>query len=317
MSDQNQNMHAMLQMLQTIEAGLVVLDRHNKVQLWNSFMENHSGIRVAEARGEDIFNLFPSLPKRWLQRKIDFVFGLKSRAYSTWEQRPHLFDFESVRPLTGNSPLMYQNITFSPLLGPDGEVAQLCMLVYDVTDIAMSKQALRSANQALEHLSQIDKLTSLFNRGHWEDCIVQEFQRLQRYGGEAAVLLFDIDHFKRVNDNYGHDAGDEVLRQVANIIRANLRETDIAARFGGEEFVLLLPNTTEKDAFVLAERLRKAVREYPMQHAEGNFEVTISLGVAGYEPALESYQAWLKRADNALYAAKNAGPDQTITYSYL
>ncbi|RUO30393.1 GGDEF domain-containing protein [Aliidiomarina soli] len=314
MNEQTQNMHSLLQMLQTIEAGLVVLDRNNQVQVWNSFMENHSGIRVSKARGSNLFELFPELPERWLQRKIDFVFGLKSRAYSTWEQRPHLFDFSSVRPLTGNTTLMYQNLTINPLLGPDGEVAQVCMLIYDVTDTAMSKLALRSANQALEHLSQTDKLTGLFNRGHWEECLIQEFQRLKRYSGDASLLLFDIDHFKAVNDNYGHDVGDEVLRQMANLIRANLRETDIAGRFGGEEFAILLPNTQAEAAMQLAERLRQKVREYPMQHTQGNFQVTVSLGVADFDSDQTSHQEWLKHADNALYEAKNAGRDQAILF---
>lgn len=113
-------------------------------------MENHSGIRTAQAKEKDLFQLFPYLPRKWVQRKIDFVFNLKSRAYSTWEQRPHLFQFSSGRPLTSRAPLMFQNITLTPLLGADGEVAFVCFQVHDVTEIAVNKQALENANYELK-----------------------------------------------------------------------------------------------------------------------------------------------------------------------
>lgn len=305
------NLHWMLQMLQTIEVGLFVINRQTQIELWNSFMENHSGVRVANAKQRNLFELFPDLPKSWLERKINAVFKLKSRAYSTWEQRPHIFRFKAVRPLTSQAPWMYQNLTLTPLIGPDGEVSHVCVLIYDVTDIATNRLHLERANQQLAKLSQTDSLTSLANRGHWESCMQNEFARVRRYQGMASLILLDIDHFKAINDTYGHQAGDEVLRQVAAIIRESLRDTDKPGRYGGEEFAVLLPNTDAENALILAERLRNAVASHDFNCEQNHLKLTVSLGVAQLDDAMPDYLKWVEAADHALYQSKHAGRNQT------
>ena len=141
-------LHLIMQLLQTVDAGLILVNEALEVQLWNSFMENHSGVRTSEARGKELFSIFPNLPEKWLRRKLDSVFKLQSRSYSTWEQQPHLFDFKSIRPLTGKAQKMYQNVTLIPLLGISRKVSQVCILIYDVTDIAVNKLELQHANDA-------------------------------------------------------------------------------------------------------------------------------------------------------------------------
>ena len=305
--EQNNSLHWMMQMLQTIEVGLIVINRDGQIQLWNSFMENHSGVRVAEARQRNLFELFPELPRAWVERKINAVFKLKSRAYSTWEQRPHLFRFQSARPLTSQAPWMYQNLTLTPLLGPDGEVSHVCILVYDVTDIAINKRGLEGANEALEKLSQTDRLSGLFNRGHWEECLLDEFHRLSRYKGTSSLVMFDIDHFKEVNDTYGHHVGDQVIKDIGKMVNHSLRDTDKAGRYGGEEFALLLPETDAKDALRLAERLRVQVMErlFPVEGQQVN--ITISLGIAEFSTSFSTHIKWIEAADQALYRSKHQG----------
>lgn len=305
------SLHWMMQMLQTIEVGLVVIDREGKIQLWNSFMENHSGQRVANVRGQNLFTVFPELPKAWMERKINTVFKLKSRAYSTWEQRPHLFPFESARPLTSQAPLMYQNLTLTPLLGADGEVSHVCMLIYDVTDIAINKLGLENANKTLEELSQTDRLTALFNRGHWEECLRDEFKRLSRYPGTASLILFDIDHFKRVNDTHGHHVGDQVIKDISAILAGSLRDTDIAGRYGGEEFAILLPETDSKAALMLAERLRKQVESHAFKIESLTLEVTVSVGIAEFNQQFAEPVKWIEAADQALYRSKHSGRNRS------
>ena len=305
--EQNDSLHWMMQMLQTIEVGLIVINREGQIQLWNSFMENHSGVRVAQARERNLFELFPDLPRAWMERKINAVFKLKSRAYSTWEQRPHLFRFQSARPLTSRAPWMYQNLTLTPLLGPDGEVSHVCILVYDVTDIAINKLGLESANEALEKLSQTDRLSGLFNRGHWEECLLDEFHRLSRYKGTSSLIMFDIDHFKEVNDTYGHHVGDQVIKDIGNMVNHSLRDTDKAGRYGGEEFALLLPETDANDALLLAERLRIQVMEHIFIVDGLQVNITISLGVAEYSPQFSTHIKWIEAADRALYRSKHQG----------
>lgn len=312
--NQNDSLHWMMQMLQTIEVGLVVIDRESHIQLWNSFMENHSGVRVSQARQRNLFALFPELPKAWMERKINAVFKLKSRAYSTWEQRPHLFRFQSARPLTSRTPWMYQNLTLTPLLGPDGEVSHVCMLVYDVTDIAVNKLELEKANKTLQKLSQTDSLSGLFNRGHWEQCLLGEFHRLSRYQGTSSLILFDIDQFKQVNDVYGHHVGDQVIKDIGIIVSQALRDTDKAGRYGGEEFAILLPETSANDAWHLAERLRVQISKHAFSVDNLQINTTVSLGVAEFEKEFSTHIKWIEAVDQALYKSKERGRNRTTLY---
>lgn len=304
-------LHWMMQMLQTVDVGLVVLDRQQNIQLWNSFMENHSGIRTSKARDENLFSLFPDLPEAWLKQKIESVFSLDSRAYSTWEQRPYLFRFKSYRPLTGKSEHMYQNITIIPLTGMDKSVSHVCILVYDVTDIATSKLELEKANQELARLSRTDRLTGLNNRGHWEERLSQEFRRCKRTKGTSTLIMFDIDHFKKVNDTYGHQAGDEVIRVVAHSLMQIQRETDVTGRYGGEEFGIILPDTDARQALSMAERLRQHIEASPVTYEGQMIAFTISLGIREFSDDLSDHTQWLEHSDQALYQSKRGGRNQS------
>ena len=215
-------LHWLMEMLHNIDVGLVVLDKEFNIQIFNGFMENHSGLFPREAKGKLIFDLFAEIPREWFTRKAESVFLLKNKAFTIWEQRPYLFKFDSYRPVTGSADFMYQNTTFIPLLSATGEVSHLCLLVYDVTDTAMHKQSLKKANEELSILSQTDGLTQLFNRTHWEQCLLAEHKRWSRSQHSSSLVMIDIDHFKKINDNYGHLAGDKVLIEVAKQIKINL-----------------------------------------------------------------------------------------------
>ncbi|MGB0733156.1 MAG: diguanylate cyclase, partial [Pontibacterium sp.] len=191
--------HWQLGLLQYLDVGLVVLDKNYTVQLWNSFMSNHSGFGPLAVRDKSLFEVFPELPANWLKRKIDSVFQLECPTYVNWEQRPYLFPFHSHRPITESVPLMYQNITLIPLTSPSGEVENVGILVYDVTDVAVKSAALNRANDELLELSREDRLTGLYNRGYWEECLERELTRFQRTQQPTSLILLDIDHFKLVN----------------------------------------------------------------------------------------------------------------------
>ncbi|MDO8909183.1 MAG: GGDEF domain-containing protein [Pseudohongiella sp.] len=302
-----QQQHLLFQLLQTLDNGLVMLDQNYKVMLWNGFMENHSSIPISNARGKDLFELFNDLPEAWLKRKIDSVFRLQTRAFCTWEEHPRVFDFKSTRPLTGQSPMMFQNITLIPLLGLDGRVAQVCMQVFDVTEIATKKIALEAANLSLEQLSRTDRLTGINNRGFWEENLEQEFQRCKRSSAPSSLMMFDIDHFKHFNDRYGHLAGDEVLRAVASQIKRSQRTTDLAGRYGGEEFAIILPDTNAQKALLVAERLRSQISGISIEWEEQLLNVTVSMGVSEFDKNMQTHQSWIDHCDAALYQAKNSG----------
>lgn len=303
--------HWLMDILQTIDVGLVVLDREYKVVLWNSFMENHSAMRPDQVKEKVLFSLFPEVPEAWFKKKAEAVFLLKTRAFTIWEQRPYLFKFKNYRPITGRADFMYQNSTIIPLESSDGQVNHICLIIYDQTDTAINKHELKLAHDRLEHLSRTDRLTELFNRGHWEECLEQEFKRCQRTLHPCSLVIFDIDHFKKVNDTYGHQAGDEVIRQVAQSLRKIIRVTDIAGRYGGEEFVTLLIETEPDTAMNFAERLRQHVENLVLKIDGQEIRFTISLGISAWRPDFKNRQQWLESADKALYESKHGGRNRT------
>ncbi|MEW6981916.1 diguanylate cyclase [Colwelliaceae bacterium 6471] len=300
-------LHWLMEMLHSIDVGLVVLDRQYRVQIWNGFMENHSGLLPREVKDKVLFDLFDEIPEDWFKRKAESVFLLKNKAFTIWEQRSHLFKFDNYRPITGTAEFMYQNTTFIPLLSATGEVTHLCLIVYDVTDNAVHKQDLEEANLELAILSQTDGLTQLFNRTHWEFCLQSEYKRWTRSDNPSCLVMLDIDHFKNVNDSYGHMVGDEVIRHVSGLIRYHVRETDVSGRYGGEEFAILLADTTRENALVFAERLRKEVESAVVKYNDIDIKYTVSMGIAEIDKSISTYEAWIECADAALYKAKEEG----------
>ncbi len=162
--------------------------------------------------------------------------------------------------------------------------------------------------EQLEDLATLDGLTNVFNRRHFNELATKEVYRFQRYGGALSLIVLDLDHFKRVNDTHGHMAGDAALRMVAEACRSVLRQSDILGRFGGEEFVILLPGTDQTAAAAIANKLRTELEQRRIEHEDHSFVVTASFGVAGVtSPADASLEELLRRADQAVYEAKETG----------
>ncbi|WP_028240972.1 sensor domain-containing diguanylate cyclase [Stutzerimonas azotifigens] len=299
--------HWMLAIVQSIDVGVVVFDRDYRVEVWNTFMENRSGRLPADARLQSFFSLFPEVEEQWFRHKVESVATLGTPSFTIWEQRPYLVRFKNYQPITGLEDFMYQNTTLLPLKATSGEIEHIGLIIYDVTDVAINRKRLQKANEELQWLSSTDRLTGLFNRGHWEERLRQEHLRHSRYGGRAALVMFDIDHFKRINDTYGHQAGDRVIRTVADVMRAGMRDTDVAGRYGGEEFALLLPDTDCRGAAMVAERLRQAVESLVVEYQEQDIRFTISLGVADLSLPTTTHAELIERADAALYRSKSAG----------
>ncbi len=210
---------------------------------------------------------------------------------------------------------MYQNITLIPLVSPDGSINHIGVILYDVTDIAIGKRALEAANASLAQLSRTDRLTGLNNRGYWEECLKSRNSRaIQRSKHTSTLIMFDIDHFKKVNDTYGHQAGDEVIRATSRTLRSRIRTTDIAGRYGGEEFGVILIDTNAEQSLYLAERMRKKIEALTVKFEPVEIRYTISLGIAQANDDMTDHAQWLQNSDLALYEAKHGGRNQSVVF---
>lgn len=196
------------------------------------------------------------------------------------------------------------------------EDAQLLWILSLVAENLLTREY---ANEGLLRFAFTDYLTGLKTRGYFEQQLELEFKRAERRKQKFALLMIDIDHFKRLNDTFGHHVGDQVLRDVTSILVKDMREVDTVARYGGEEFVIILPETTETGALYVAQRLRRAVEQakffagspHNVQH------LTISIGVAVYDTDAQFKRDLIEFADAALYAAKHAGRNRVMAYSEL
>ncbi|AGH47039.1 sensor domain-containing diguanylate cyclase [Paraglaciecola psychrophila] len=305
-------MHWKHDLLGSIEVGIVVLDKDFNVQVWNQFMENHSSIVPGMIQNKNLFEFFPEIDEEWFTRKAAPAFSLKSPVFIIWEQRPYLFHFDCNRPITSQANHMYQNITIFPLASLTGKVEQVCLVIYDVTDEAVSRLGMQSLNSQLEKVSRVDGLTGLYNRRFWEEQFVMEYKRDKRSESPSALIMLDIDNFKKVNDTYGHPAGDEVIKTLAGIIKKATRETDLAGRYGGEEFAVILPDTPVANVEFVAERVRRLVEKCVVVHDEMNISFTVSIGIAGFKHTYKDSTQWLDMADKSLYQAKAAGKNRVI-----
>ncbi|NNB91860.1 diguanylate cyclase [Corallococcus exiguus] len=187
--------------------------------------------------------------------------------------------------------------------------------------LARIDRAVRQSEQQrkLQVLAQTDALTGLANFRALSVRLEDEFKRAQRYGYAMSVVVIDLDHLKAINDGMGHDVGNRAILALATLMQGNLRESDFAARFGGDEFVVLLPHQTSLEAAVFAERLRTELRGVNVQRGDGRpapFGLSISVGVADHtaDSPRESTEALLKAADAALYEAKREGRDRVVVY---
>lgn len=211
--------------------------------------------------------------------------------------------FDSVRyescQCAKNGHLIWTDTVLSGIYDENGQLRELLGVTRDITE----KVRLRDE---IIRLSQTDKLTQLYNRSKMDEVLEREYRRSNRSDTPFSVILLDVDHFKWINDRFGHQAGDQVLFQMGQIFRSTIRSTDTVGRWGGEEFLFILPDTDEEGAIRLANKIRLAIADFAFDHPD---HITVSQGVAVYrgDSLLETLIA---RADDAMYAAKKAGRNQ-------
>jgi diguanylate cyclase (GGDEF)-like protein/PAS domain S-box-containing protein len=224
----------------------------------------------------------------------------------------------------------FEEQTITPVLDGNGNVTHFIAIKLDISqrrqaeaELQKTKEELEKANLELksafeheQHLAQTDALTGINNRRYLFKLATHEFDIARRYGQPLSVVMFDLDHFKEVNDTFGHILGDRMLEHVAKFANTQLRDVDLIGRYGGEEFLIILPMTEARQALLLAERIRSGVEDLRVETEKGPVSVTLSVGISEIfrVPMDSSIDDIIRRADDALYAAKQAGRNRTVIF---
>ncbi len=288
------------QIFDTINSGLLVIDRDMTVKYWNRWMAMHSEISVEKIVGTSLFSHFPELDRPNFRRNCKSVFQFGNFCYFSQRLHKYIFPMPAQGSLADSFDYMQQSCSIGPLRNQKNEIEMLYISIQDVTEVVSYQKKLISMNNT-------DMLTGVYNRNYMESHLAREIERCQRYNHAMSLLMVDIDLFKTINDSYGHPCGDYALKTICKRITANIRKSDSLIRYGGDEFCIVMPETAEIDAYRVAETVRKAICNHPFTFAGLNFSTTISIGVASLNQKTDDIESMLKKADEALYCAKQSG----------
>jgi len=297
-------LNELTQIFDTVNFGLVVLDRDLKLQYWNRWMSMHSGLPSDQIMGEPLFDFFPHLNTASFNKNCKAVLSFGNFAFFSQKLHHFLFPFKPDSSFGYRFELMQQSSTMGPLRADDNSISGLFLIVHDVTELATYEQKLVEMNTK-------DALTGIYNRRFLTTRLKEECERQQRYSRPLSLIMIDIDFFKKVNDTYGHQCGDLILKSVAAKAASVVRKTDFIARYGGEEFCCLLPETSAEAAETVAESLRTHIEKMENIFESKLIKVTISLGISGFL-ADDTPDTLMKRADDALYQAKHSGRNRFV-----
>jgi diguanylate cyclase (GGDEF)-like protein/PAS domain S-box-containing protein len=269
--------------------GIYMMDVDGYILSWNNGAANITGFTEREVLG---------MPQSKVVGDPIEVDGILQRAMHFARLNNHCGEVQARRRRNGT--LFFAQITLDVVRDAAGEISGFIEVFSDVTEQKEREDALyRSATR--------DSLTGVFSRGHFIEMANMEIDRARRFAEPLSVAMFDIDHFKAVNDTYGHAAGDKVIIALTQSIVGYIRKIDFIGRIGGEEFALLLPRAHKQPALEVAQRLRKLLSELTVDVGEATINFTVSIGVAALRPTTRDLPDLLRNADAALYKAKREG----------
>lgn len=271
---------------QHINSGVIILDSQWLIMEMNPAAERIIQRQQSEFLGKPVINIFPN------QANLELI--LNNPSDSTIEINPNKGE--------------YYELQITPFANRMGETDGRILVLYDISSRKLAEEELRKQ-------ANTDPLTGVLNRRHFFELAEPIFEHARRYQRDLSAMMIDLDHFKRVNDQHGHRIGDQVLIAVADQISSQTRAPDILGRYGGEEFVILMPETSIENAIFAAERLRQQISNQPILTDNGSIEITISIGVAILNATEDTtIDRLIDNADQALYAAKQSGRNRVVAF---
>lgn len=300
-----------------VSSAVISTDAELRIVQWNKGAETLYGWQEREVLGGNIDEVC----------QTDFPVGVQEEA------RHHLREEKKwrgqLRQRHRDGRDIWVDASVTLLENEYGDFVGGVTINHDITERKLAEDELRRTKEAMEEInrtlqnafereqvaSRTDSLTGAFNRRYFFELIEYEFAASRRYQRPLSIVMFDIDTFKRINDTYGHQVGDEILKHAARVVRDQLRETDILSRYGGDEFVILLPNSDAREAAAVLKRIHRRLRSSKYVVGEDiQVNVTISAGIAGWQPGMENPAQLIHQADEALYAAKGMGRDRMVVF---
>ncbi|MBU4119467.1 MAG: diguanylate cyclase [Proteobacteria bacterium] len=279
---------------------IFVLNKNHEVTSWNKACEKMTGIAAEKIVGtSDHWQAFyPSKRDCLADLVLDEAYGSLPQFYEAFENSAFMEEGVRSEGWFDNIGGIKRYLAFDavPIYNRANELVAAIETLQDISER-------KKMEEDLERLATTDALTGLCNRHRFNELLQQEVDRAKRYNTPLSLIMFDLDHFKKINDTYGHAVGDQVLQAVAKVIRENVRTSDWVGRWGGEEFLVLCPEATEKDVLVIAEKLRETVEKHIFETVK---TITVSCGVTRFK-SHDSVDAFVSRADEGLYRAKDKG----------
>jgi diguanylate cyclase (GGDEF)-like protein len=290
--------------LDLLPLGIIVLDHEGRIRAWNAWLSDHTRLDLDRVSGKTLSELFPGFENPRFEWALEQVLegGLPQILSQSFNR--YLIPIKTPETERDGLNFMQQSVQLSPL----SEEGALCLVsIIDVSENVLRSSALVKMAKTLQESALHDSLTELYNRRFMWEWLEHEFSQARRYDYSVGCLLLDIDHFKTINDTLGHDAGDRALCDLARLLSAQVRESDVVVRFGGEEFAMLFPHCALSDGVRRAEHIVDTVRQSSLGGLDAG-RVTCSVGVAIFDPAYPvTGDELLKQADVRLYEAKQAG----------
>ncbi len=288
------------------ETGLAALDANDRFVFFNKSFANMFGVYGHLQLGDSFKDMLTHMYKHGVGTKCSSptLDAWLEEAYTEFRSQPfRSFELDMV---DGRWLLMLEQVN---------ENGNVVLVGNDITRAKKAELELKAAKEILKQQALTDELTGISNRRHFMQLLQNEFHRARRYQRTSSLVVVDIDFFKKINDSLGHPAGDEVLRHFAAFLQAQLRKQDSVGRLGGEEFALLLPETSASEAVCMIERVQKELRSATLDTIAPDFHYTFSAGVAELLSNAESdVENWLSNADKALYEAKRTGRNKVVLF---
>ncbi|WP_419771030.1 MAG: diguanylate cyclase [Candidatus Marinarcus sp.] len=301
----------------TIDNGILILDENLSVKAWNRWLEIHTHMRWDDVINKNLCELFPNINERILRRKIKTALITNSASFYSTDPHQYLIKIKLSNVIDTVYDAMQQNVTLAPYKVEEKLVA---LYIYDKTTFCETNAKLAALNKKLKELSYRDPMTNSYNRRYFYEASTKMLSLSIRDKIEATIIILDIDNFKIINDTHGHAVGDDVIIALAQLLEKYVRQSDIVARFGGEEFVIFLHNSNLKNGEIIANKIKNDVARLEIAiNEQEKLNFTASFGVASFDNTLDSgnIEHTISRADQCLYVAKESGRNRVITQEFL